>query len=92
MQRKKSFRHESLQDRKTIRKLLQAVTDGLQQGKLSFSDEEGSIQMTPKELLHLKVTAVKDGENNRVTLRINWHDASDQEMRSKKLTVNKKQP
>jgi len=91
MQRKKSFRHESLQDRKTIRKLLQAITDGLQQGKLSFCDEEGTIQMTPKDLLHLKVTAVKDGGNNRVTLRIHWHDASEEEMRSKKLSINKKE-
>ncbi|MDX8413445.1 MAG: amphi-Trp domain-containing protein [Mariprofundales bacterium] len=90
MQHKKSFRHESLQDRKTIRKLLQAVTEGLQQGKLSFSDDDGAIQMTPKDLLHLKLTATKDDGNNRINLRISWRDASEKEMRDKKLTVNKK--
>ena len=91
MQRKQSFRHESLQDRKTIRKLLEAVTDGIQQGELRFDDGEGAIQMCPKELLHLKVSAVKDGGNNRVTLRIQWHDASEKEMRGKKLTINEKE-
>jgi len=90
MQHKKTFRHESLQDRKTIRKILQAVTDGLQQGKLSFSNDDGTIQMVPKDLLHLKVTATKDGGNNRVNLRISWRDESEEELRDKKLTVNKK--
>jgi len=90
MQHKKSFRHESLQDRKTIRKLLQAITEGLQQGKLSFSDDDNAIQMEPKDLLHLKLTATKDGGNNRVNLRISWRDASEKELRNKKLTVNKK--
>ncbi|MDQ6964704.1 MAG: amphi-Trp domain-containing protein [Mariprofundales bacterium] len=90
MQNKKSFRHESLQDRKTIRKLLDAITDGLQQGRLSFSSEDGTIQMEPKELLHLKISAVKDGGNNRVSLRISWHDESEQELRNKKITINKR--
>ena len=42
-QRKQSFRHESLQDAKTIQALLEAVTDGIAKGRVTDSNEEEMI-------------------------------------------------
>ena len=40
---KSSFRHESLQDRKSIRAILKAMLDGIDRGKLSFSTADDAI-------------------------------------------------
>ncbi len=74
LQRKNRFRHESLEDSKTIQAYLKAITKGLQQGTLSFADDEGEIAMTPNGLMKLKVVASKEGSRNRVDLRISWDD------------------
>jgi amphi-Trp domain-containing protein len=69
---KLSFRHESLQDAKTIRGVLKALTDGLAKGKLSFSDDDDSIELEPKGLMNLKITASKEDSMNRVNIRVSW--------------------
>jgi len=83
---KNSFRHESLQDQKTIQDMLKAVARGIAKGKLSFSDEDGSTIMHPDGLLHLKVTADEDDNRHRLNIRITWH--TQHEVKKKKsLTV-----
>ncbi len=73
MRDKQSFRHESLQDRKTIAELLKAITKGLAKGKLTFSDEDGEIVLEPEGLLNLKVTADQEEMRHRLNIRITWH-------------------
>lgn len=85
----KSFRHESLQDTKSIKEILKAVTNGMGKGKISLSDDRGEIVLEPEGLLHLKITARQEDEDNRLTLRIRWR--SDKEGPKKKaLTVSDK--
>ncbi|MDJ0741693.1 MAG: amphi-Trp domain-containing protein [Gammaproteobacteria bacterium] len=69
---KESFKHESLQDAKSIQEILKAVTKGIAKGKLTFSDDDGEILMEPDGLLSLKVTATQDDTQNRVNIRISW--------------------
>ena len=69
---KLSFRHESLQDAKTIKGILKALTDGLASGKLSFSDADDSIELRPRGLMNLKITASQEDNLNRVNIRITW--------------------
>jgi len=71
-QSKNSFRHESLQDTKTIQEILKAITKGIAKGQLSFSDEDGEILLQPEGLLNLKVTASQDETRHRINLRITW--------------------
>ncbi|MGD8568003.1 MAG: amphi-Trp domain-containing protein [Gammaproteobacteria bacterium] len=85
-QSKNSFRHESLQDPKTIQDILKSITKGIGKGKLSFSDEDGEIDMEPQGLLNLKVTANQDNSKHRLNIRITWQ--TDEQARQKKpLTV-----
>ena len=73
MPNKTSFRHESLQDPKTIAELLKSLTKGIGKGKLTFSDEEGEIVLEPEGLLNLKVTAEQEEMRHRLNIRITWH-------------------
>ncbi len=68
----RSFRHESLQDKATIRDLLEAITDGVAKGKLTFSDGDEEILMEPKGLLRLKLTATQQEDLHRLKISIWW--------------------
>ena len=72
MQEKNSFRHESLQDAKTIAELLKSITKGISRGRMTFSDEDGEIVLEPEGLLNLKVTAEQEEMRHRVNIRITW--------------------
>jgi amphi-Trp domain-containing protein len=87
-QNKDAFRHESLQDKKTIRKLLASITDGLEKGELTFSDGGEEFVMTPDGLLHLKLKASKEDGRNRITICVTWQEQSAVKSGKKSLKVN----
>jgi len=84
---KKSFRHQSLQDEKSIQGILQAITSGIARGKITFSDEDEKIVMRPEGLLELKVTANQEDNRNRFNIRISWQVEDDGEKKGKSLSV-----
>lgn len=86
--KKNRFRHDSLQTKKTIHRLLNAITEGVEGGKLRFSDEDGTIEMSPSDLLELKVTASQEEGRERVNIRISWQNQHRKKGRKKPLTVS----
>lgn len=78
----KSFRHESLQDLKSVKEILKAVTNGMAKGKVTLSDDRGELVLEPEGLLHLKMTARQDDDDSRLTIRLRWR--SDKEAPKKK--------
>ena len=83
---KDSFRHESLQDRKTIQEMLKAIAKGIAKGKLTFSDEDGTIVMHPDGLLNLKVTADENDSRHRLNIRITW-DTKQPDKKKKMMSI-----
>ena len=71
------FRHESLQDTKTIKALLKALTAGIGRGEVTLEDDNGTLTMHPGGLLHLRITASVDDERNRLDIRIRWQGEHD---------------
>jgi len=86
-QGKKSFRHESLQDARSIRGILKALLDGIDKGRISFSDEDDEILMEPKGLLHLKLRATQDEHRHRINIRVSWQIEEDAGKAKKTLSV-----
>lgn len=84
---KKSFRHQSLQDEKSIQDILKAITSGIAKGKITFSDEDEKIVMRPEGLLDLKVTATQEENRNRFNIRISWQVEEKTVNRKKQLSV-----
>ncbi|MBR9884130.1 MAG: amphi-Trp domain-containing protein [Oceanospirillales bacterium] len=72
LESKHRFRHQSLQDSKSIQALLEAVSKGIERGELSFSDKDGEIIMHPKGLLELKLSASEEDSRHRLDIRISW--------------------
>jgi len=85
---KNTFRHDSLQDTKSISKILEAITEGVAKGKLVFSDEDDKIILSPDGLLELKVTASQEDNRQRVNVRISWQVESKTKNNKKSLTVS----
>jgi amphi-Trp domain-containing protein len=73
MRHKSEFRHESLQDAKSIQKLLNAISKGLGKGVLEFADEEGQLTLSPQGLLGLKVTVKEDETRHQLDIRVSWN-------------------
>jgi amphi-Trp domain-containing protein len=91
MKRKKnSFRHESLQNRDSIQTILEALTEGIAKGKVSFSDDDDSISMAPDGLLNLKLTVSQEDNRNRINLRITWEDKKKKTLKKSRLSVRAK--
>ena len=91
MKRKKnSFRHESLQNRDSIQAILNALTEGIAKGKLTFSDDDDNISMTPDGLLNLKLTVSQEENRNRINLRITWEDRKKKTLKKSRLSVRPK--
>ena len=89
---KNTFRHESLQNVNSVKRLLSGLLDGLQQNELRFSDDDDEIVMTPQGLLHMKLTASKEDGRNRINLRLTWQDELKTIARKKSLNIESKKP
>ena len=87
-QDKKSFRHESLQDAKSIEKILAAISESLGKGKLKFSDEEDEITFQPEGLMKLKISASQDANEQSFTIKVGWQLNNDK-LKNKTLKVNR---
>ncbi len=85
---KNTFRYNSLQDTKSISKVLDSITEGLTKGKLVFSDEDDKIVLSPDGLLELKVTASQEDNRQRVNVRISWQVESKTKNNKKNLTIS----
>jgi amphi-Trp domain-containing protein len=88
--RKNSFRHESLQNRDSIQAILKALTEGIAKGKVTFSDDDDSISMTPEGLLNLKLIVSQEDNRNRINLRITWEDRKQKALKKSRLSVRAK--
>ena len=84
---KRSFRHQSLHDAKSIEDILKSITSGIARGKITFSDEDEKIVMRPEGLLDLKVTATQEDNRNRFNIRISWQLEDDSDKKKKSLSV-----
>ena len=84
---KNSFRHESLQDQASIQKILEAITQGIAKGKVTFSDEDDKMVMKPEGLLHLKLTASQEDNRQRINIRISWEEEHSKARKKSRLKV-----
>lgn len=70
----KRFSHESLQDAKTIKTLLTALSKGFSKGEMSLGDEEDALVMQTAELMTLRLKGERLDGRCSVSLRISWTD------------------
>ncbi len=69
---KQTFSYDSIQDKHSVQKYLKSLIRSLDRGQISLSSEDGSIELTPGELLHFSMEARKKGRKNKITLELRW--------------------
>ncbi|MCO8122196.1 amphi-Trp domain-containing protein [Stieleria sp. TO1_6] len=89
MKQSTRFRHESLQDSESIKRLLNALVEGVNKGKLVLEDEDGTMVMKPKGLANLKISASQDEKKNRLDIRLTWYESTDP-VREKDIKISTK--
>ncbi|BFM50025.1 amphi-Trp domain-containing protein [Marinomonas sp. THO17] len=73
MKSKTEFKYEALLEADDVQDVLKALSKGLHKGKLSFSDEkEVTLNIEPKGLLRLKVTASDDEDSQQFEVKVRW--------------------
>ncbi|MBN7783312.1 amphi-Trp domain-containing protein [Ponticoccus gilvus] len=70
----KRFSHESLQDAKTIKTLLSALTKGFGKGEMTLSDDDDSLVLQTGELMTVRIKGERAEGRCSVGLRISWAD------------------
>lgn len=85
--RKKVFEHDSLQDRNTIVRYLNAITDGLKNGKLTLKGREAEIELEPRGLIRLELRASERSDRSRLELRLTWNPKYDSEGEEDSLDI-----
>lgn len=88
---KKTFTHLSLQDAKSIKPILDAISKGLSKGELVFKNEEDEIVLNPDGLLRLKVSASKAENRHKVNVKISWEIAEEEPNKKNPLTISSQQ-
>ena len=74
---KRRFTHESLQDAKTVKTLLTALSKGFAKGELALGDEDGELTLKTAELMTVRIRAEREDGSCRVSLRVSWPDPTE---------------
>ncbi|WP_108258846.1 amphi-Trp domain-containing protein [Mangrovicoccus ximenensis] len=68
------FSHDSLQDAKTIKTLLTALSKGFSKGELTLGDDDSEMVLQTAGLMNLRLRAEREDGECRVSLRVSWTD------------------
>jgi amphi-Trp domain-containing protein len=66
------FKHESLQDPKSISQYLKALIEGLESGRVDLSDDNGQVVLHPTGLLGLELRARRRGNRSKLQFKLSW--------------------
>jgi amphi-Trp domain-containing protein len=80
------FRHESVQDRQTIVKYLQAITAGIEQGQLHLGTTEHNLTLEPGGMLELQVRAKRKSGRVILGIELYWRE-DDEELGADTLEI-----
>jgi amphi-Trp domain-containing protein len=70
----REFEHDSLQDPRSVARYLNAIREGIEAGRLSFTQDGEEISFFPQEVMHLEVKAKKKDGKAKLSIRITWRE------------------
>ncbi|WP_146660896.1 amphi-Trp domain-containing protein [Enhygromyxa salina] len=68
------FRHESVQDRRSIVKYLKALTAGLEAGRIELGTADHTLALEPDGMLEFEIQAKRKGGRVKVGLKLAWRE------------------
>ncbi len=82
------FKHESVQDRESIVKYLDALSAGFAEGRLSFTLEDKEFVFEPEGLLDFEIKTRRKGDASRISIRISWKHNQAEPNNNASFTIN----
>lgn len=73
-----NFRHESVQDRHSIVKYLQAITSGIESGHIELGTTDHMLTLEPGGMLELQVRAKRKGGRVKLAIKLHWREDDDE--------------
>lgn len=68
------FTHESLQDAKTIKTLLNALSRGFSKGEMTLGDDDHELVLETADLMNVRIKGERTDGQCTVNLRVTWTD------------------
>ncbi|SOH92226.1 amphi-Trp domain-containing protein [Monaibacterium marinum] len=68
------FTHESLEDAKTIKTLLTALSKGFSKGQMTLGDGDKELVLDTGGLMTVRIKAQREDGQNQFNLRVSWTD------------------
>ncbi|MBF0529393.1 MAG: amphi-Trp domain-containing protein [Deltaproteobacteria bacterium] len=69
-----SFKHESMENPKSIMKFLNSLSEGFEKGTLLFATDGNSLLVHPDSLIQFEIKAKKKDGNFKLNLKICWSE------------------
>ena len=74
METHKDFEHESIEDRESIIKYLQTLSDGFRKGQIEFRSGQESIILEPSGLIQIEIKVKNNNRKSKMTIKFFWKD------------------
>jgi len=84
------FKHETLQEQKSISEYLKVLTEGFENGQLIFRNEKEHIILKPEGTVQLEVKAKKKDKKVKLSIKFYWKEKDDKENNEDILVINSK--
>lgn len=74
----KEFEIESIQDKESIVKYIQAIADGFLNGQMVIGTKKRQLVLLPQGLIKLKIKAKRKGNLScKVVMKFSWNEGKD---------------
>lgn len=74
MESQKDFQHESIEDRESIIKYLQTLSDGFRKGRIEFRSGQDSIVLEPNNLIQIEIKVRNSNRKSKLSIKFLWKD------------------
>jgi amphi-Trp domain-containing protein len=74
METNKDFQHESMEDRESIIKYLQTLTDGFRKGQVEFRSGHNNIVLEPVGLIQIEIKVKSHNRKSKLSVKFVWKD------------------
>lgn len=81
------FKHESLEDSKSIVKYLQALQEGFEKEALLFASDNRRLVVNPSGLINMEVEAKRKGDDIKLTLHFRWSEDDSRDTKKQPLNI-----
>jgi amphi-Trp domain-containing protein len=85
---KDEFDHESIQDRQSIKRYFDILIDGFETGRITFTSEKESVQLTPAELIRFSIKTRKKPGKSKLTIKLDWNDSTAEKKSDKNNAIH----